>query len=164
MSEEASGAQSSEVEAIRRRFGEQIVEANEICGELQLQVKPEAVLAVARYLRDKGDYDHPSDLLAYDTGSDLVVIYRLWSLQRKRSVIMRVHLNRDEPKVASVTSIWPGTDWHERECYDLFGIVFEGHPNLKRILLPDDWEGWPFRKDYHPIFSGDPLHGPQETN
>ncbi len=77
MSEEASGAQSSEVEAIRRRFGEQIVEANEICGELQLQVKPEAVLAVARYLRDKGDYDHPSDLLAYDTGSDLVVIYRL---------------------------------------------------------------------------------------
>ena len=63
-------------------------------------------------------------------------------------VRLRVRLDRTEPKIPSVYWIWKGADWQERECYDMFGIVYEGHPNLKRILMPEDWVGWPLRKDY----------------
>jgi len=75
------------------------------------------------------------------------VVYHLVSPHRRARVRLKVCVGLDEP-VASVTSIWPGADWMEREVYDLFGIVFEGHPDLRRLMMPDDWEGHPLRKDY----------------
>jgi NADH-quinone oxidoreductase subunit C len=63
-------------------------------------------------------------------------------------MFLKTRVPREDARIESVTSLWPGAEWHEREVYDLFGIVFEGHPDLRRILLPDDWEGHPLRKDY----------------
>jgi NADH-quinone oxidoreductase subunit C len=75
------------------------------------------------------------------------VVYHLVSPHRRERVRLKVQVGKDEP-VSSVTSVWPGADWMEREVYDLFGIVFEGHPDLRRLMMPDDWEGHPLRKDY----------------
>jgi NADH-quinone oxidoreductase subunit C len=76
------------------------------------------------------------------------VIYHLRSLPHHRALALKVVLPVDAPALASVADLWRAADWHERETFDMVGIVFEGHPNLKRILLPDDWEGHPLRKDY----------------
>jgi len=76
------------------------------------------------------------------------VLYHLYSFPSKEELALKVRLERAQPSVPSVTSIWDGANWHEREAYDLFGIVFEGHPNLRRIMMTDDWIGHPLRKDY----------------
>jgi len=91
---------------------------------------------------------------AYDVGpgEDLVSFYHLIKIQdnvdRPEEVRLKVFLPRADPRVPSVYWIWKGADWQERESYDMYGIVYEGHPNLTRILMPEDWVGWPLRKDY----------------
>jgi len=163
--------ESSELQLLKERFADYLTEAKEVDGELRLDVTPAGLSEVCRFLRDDPAcaYDYPADLTAYDTGQAFVIWYRLYSMIRHRTAILHVTLSRENPVVPSVTSIWPGMNWHERECFDLYGIEFTGHPDRgdparMRILLPEDWEGHPFRKDYEPVFSGDPLHGPQETN
>jgi NADH-quinone oxidoreductase subunit C len=76
------------------------------------------------------------------------VNYHLLSLDRRERLRLKVRLSGSDPTVRSVTSVWPTANWHERENFDLFGIRFEGHPDLRRILMPDDWEGYPLLKDY----------------
>jgi NADH-quinone oxidoreductase subunit C len=76
------------------------------------------------------------------------VVYHLQSIERKLRVRLKCRLRGDNPSIESVTSVWRGADWYEREVFDLFGIRFTGHPDLRRIMLPDDWEGHPLRKDY----------------
>ena len=159
------------LETLRERFADHLTSAEHINGEIHLEVTPSGVSAVCAFLRDDPEhrFDYPADLTAYDTGEEFLVWYRLYSMDRNATAILQVHLSRENPVIPSVTSIWPGMNWHERECFDLFGIRFTGHPDQDeaermRILLPEDWEGHPFRKDYEPVFSGDPLHGPQETN
>ncbi len=85
---------------------------------------------------------------AVDTGDDFELVYRLESRSLSMSATVRVDVPRGEPKVPSAFELWPAADWQEREVYDLFGIRFSGHPDLKRILLPEDWMGFPLRKDY----------------
>jgi len=94
------------------------------------------------------------DYLSFVTGVDypeqkrIEVVYHLFSSQHRHELLLKVRVPRDDPRVESVTSIWRGADWHEREAYDLLGIVFAGHPNLRRIMMTDDWVGHPLRKDY----------------
>jgi len=76
------------------------------------------------------------------------VVYHLASLSHGHRIVLKAIVPRDDPHIASVAAIYPTANWHERETYDLMGIVFDGHPDLRRILLPDDWEGHPLRKDY----------------
>ncbi|MGL5080646.1 MAG: NAD(P)H-quinone oxidoreductase subunit J [Microcoleaceae cyanobacterium] len=91
---------------------------------------------------------------AYDIGpgGDLVSVYHLVKIsdnvEQPEEVCVKVFVTRDDPRVPSVYWIWKGADFQERESYDMYGIVYEGHPNLKRILMPEDWVGWPLRKDY----------------
>jgi NAD(P)H-quinone oxidoreductase subunit J len=97
------------------------------------------------YLQCQGGYD-------VGPGAELVSFYHLVKVSsnadRPQEVRIKVFLPREDPRVDSVYWIWKGADWQERETYDMYGIVFEGHPNLKRILMPEDWVGWPLRKDY----------------
>jgi NADH-quinone oxidoreductase subunit C len=76
------------------------------------------------------------------------IIYHLLSIPKKERVRLKVHLNSGSPAIESITSVWPGANYFEREVFDLFGVRFTGHPNLRRILMPEDWEGHPLRKDY----------------
>ncbi|MBJ8078053.1 NADH-quinone oxidoreductase subunit C [Bacillus cereus group sp. N12] len=95
-------------------------------------------------------FDYMSELHATDFVTHMEVYVHLFSYGKKQSVAVKVKLDREVPQVESVTALWKGADWPEREAYDLLGIVFKGHPNLTRILMPDDWVGYPLRKDYEP--------------
>ncbi|TPV41439.1 NADH-quinone oxidoreductase subunit C [Bacillus dicomae] len=95
-------------------------------------------------------FDYMSELHATDFVTHMEVYVHLFSYGKKQSVAVKVKLDREAPEVESVTAFWKGADWPEREAYDLLGIVFKRHPNLSRILMPDDWVGHPLRKDYEP--------------
>ncbi len=84
----------------------------------------------------------------YGAGKDLGVVYHLNSMKHNHSFVIKVRLSRETPKVPTIEHIFKAANWHEREAFDLYGIVFENHPDLRRILCPDDWEGFPLRKDY----------------
>lgn len=118
-----------------------------------LLIHPDQIKSVCLFLQEheKTYFDSLSCLTGLDNGEEngtLEVIYNLYSIPHDLHLTLRVELDRSNPKVDSVYEIWRTADWHEREAYDLLGIEFIRHPDLRRILLPDDWEGFPLRKDY----------------
>jgi NADH-quinone oxidoreductase subunit C len=128
-------------------------------GDWTLILSPGRLVEVCRYLRDAAgaQFSFLSDLTASDwppRAQRFDVIYSLYSIALKHRVRLKVHAGEGEP-VPSVSGVWPSANWLEREVFDLFGIQFAGHPDLRRILMPDDWQGHPQRKDY-------PLEGPGE--
>ena len=119
--------------------------------EKWIQIKPENWFEVANYL--KSDKDLLFDSLQCNTGLDigegfLESRYNLHSMKFLKSIEIRIKVSIENPEIPSVEKIWRVADWFERETYDMFGIVFSSHSDLRRILLPEDWEGWPLRKDY----------------
>ncbi|NJP31261.1 NADH-quinone oxidoreductase subunit C [Micromonospora thermarum] len=123
-------------------------------GELTLHVRPERIAEVCQVMRD--DLALRFELCSSVSGVDylgaderrLHVVYQLTSMTYRRRVRLEAAVSAEDPHLPSVTGVYPTADWQERETYDMFGIVFDGHPNLTRILMPDDWEGHPQRKDY----------------
>jgi NADH-quinone oxidoreductase subunit C len=122
-------------------------------GELTLHVRPDKVADLCRYLRD--DPNHRYELLSSLSGVDypsqpdrLHVVYHLTSMTYRRRLRLETAVPVEAPEVASVTTVYPTANFHERECWDFFGVVFAGHPALTRIMMPDDWQGHPQRKDY----------------
>jgi NADH/F420H2 dehydrogenase subunit C len=116
-------------------------------GDGVLTVASNRLHSAAIDLKNLG-FDMFGMVTAVDYGEEFELVYRLRSRSIHAGLIVKTRVPRDEAHIASVTGLWPGANWHEREVYDLFGIVFDGHPNLKRILMPDDWVGFPLRKDY----------------
>jgi NADH-quinone oxidoreductase subunit C len=135
------------LEQLKQRFGDAIAEGEVKGVEVRITVKPERNWAVCRLLRDIG-FEYLNCVSGADWMSHLEVVYDISSLQHPNKVHMRVPVNREDPVVRTVTNIWRGANWHERECFDLFGVRFDGHPDHRRILLPEDWVGFPLRKDY----------------
>jgi NADH-quinone oxidoreductase subunit C len=137
---------------VQERFRELVQEFDDQVLNPYIKVAPECVAEVARYLRDEPDllFNYLMCLSAvdYGAGKTLGVVYHLQSIPLLHQIVLKVELPRESPVVPSVALIWRTADWHEREAYYLFGIRFEGHPDLRRIFLPDDWEGHPLRKDY----------------
>jgi len=122
-------------------------------GELTLHIDRSALADVARLLRD--DKQLHFEMLLGVSGVDypaverrLHAVYHLLSMTRRKRVRLEVAVTVDDPHIPSVVGVYPTADWHERETYDFFGIIFDGHPGLTRIQMPDDWEGHPQRKDY----------------
>ncbi|MGR9589809.1 NADH-quinone oxidoreductase subunit C [Bacillus thuringiensis] len=144
------------VEAIREKVGEgALVDSyiNKLSKDVPtLVVDPAKYYEVMESLRfhEGLAFDYMSELHATDFVTHMEVYVHLFSYGKKQSVAVKVKLDREAPQVESVTALWKGADWPEREAYDLLGIVFKGHPNLTRILMPDDWVGYPLRKDYEP--------------
>jgi len=141
-----------EIHAIlRERFGEAILEwqAPET-GDACIRVTPESLYAVCTVLRDDAEFrfDFLRLITAVDRTDCLSSVYHLYSYEHFHEAVLRADLDRNAPRIASVVGLWPSAEWHEREAFDMMGIVYEGNPNLKRILLPEDWAGFPLRKDY----------------
>jgi NADH-quinone oxidoreductase subunit C len=114
-----------------------------------LQLNDRALLvAVMEHLQKERRFEHLALITTIDWKTHLEVVYNLWSYAKNVPLEVKVRLDPKDAKLASLTGLWATADWHERENFDLMGVVFEGHPNLKRILLPDEWKGHPLRKDY----------------
>lgn len=140
------------IERIKQRFGEAITEAVATFGQQILAVKKASYLELCRFLRDDQEFpfDLCSDLTALhwpDRAEQFDVVVQLYSISKIRRLRVKVAI-ADGQECPSVTSIWSGANWMEREVYDMFGIRFDGHPDLRRILLPEDWPGHPLRKEY----------------
>lgn len=121
--------------------------------ELHVQVDRAALVEVGAHLRQDPAlfFDSISFLTSVDFKTHFEMVYRLTSTRYRHDIVLKVKVeDRANPEVPTVTSVWPGADWPEREVFDLMGIRFAGHYNMRRILLPDDWEGYPLRKDYAP--------------
>jgi NADH-quinone oxidoreductase subunit C len=107
--------------------------------------------AVCLFLRDEErlQFDYLSCLSGVDYDKDnLAVVYHLYSFALNHKLVLKVIIPKSDPKVPTVSNIWVAAEWHEREAYDLMGMIFENHPDLRRILLPEDWDGHPLRKDF----------------
>jgi NADH-quinone oxidoreductase subunit C len=118
----------------------------------RVHLRQEHWLDIAKFLHDEPELklDWLANLSGIDYAADgqLCVVYDLWSFQHRHSFAAKVYCPRDNPHIPSVTHLWRAADWHEREAFDLLGIIFDGHPDLRRILCADDWVGHPLRKDY----------------
>ncbi|MFN2226780.1 MAG: NADH-quinone oxidoreductase subunit C, partial [Anaerolineae bacterium] len=152
----------ADVRKIIERFPRAVLEAGRVRGETVLTVPPGDLVAVCRFLRQEPDlaYDlclfvSAVDRLGLGLSPRFAVVYQLYSLEHNRRLRLKVPVSGKPPQVDSVTEVWSAADWHERETYDLFGIHFKGHPELRRIMLPVDWKGHPLRKDY-PL-GGEPV-------
>jgi NADH-quinone oxidoreductase subunit C len=158
------------LDKLKAKFGDKITGSNFEAIDPWIEVAPEGLVEVCQYLRDEPDlrfnylscisgvdYLHtdPKKAAKADWEPHTEVVYHLWSVTHKHSLVVKVILPRwkDDtpgqlPEVPTVSGVWSTADWHEREVYDLSGVWFAGHPNPRRILCPEDWEGHPLRRDY----------------
>jgi NADH-quinone oxidoreductase subunit C len=135
---------------VRAKFATALLEAIEDRKQAILSVECGRLAEVAQYLRDEEKFDLLSDLTALDwpkREKRFDVVLNLYSLAKNERLRVKARAG-DGDEVPSVAGVWPTANWLEREAFDMFGILFAGHPNLTRILLPDDWQGYPLRKDY----------------
>jgi NADH-quinone oxidoreductase subunit C len=135
------------LDQLKQTFGDALSDPAITGSEVRLTTGPERAWEVCRHLHDLG-FEYLNCLSGADWMTHLEVVYDLSSLRHPTKVHLRVKLNRETPAVRTVSDLWRAADWHERECYDLFGVRFDGHPDHRRILLPEDWVGYPLRKDY----------------
>jgi NADH-quinone oxidoreductase subunit C len=142
---------------IEEKFPGEVLGTVTHAGQTGVMVKPELIRDICRFLHDEPSLrmDHLADLTAVDysaypgdTGLRFEVVYNLISTVFRHRIRLKVRVPEDQPRVDTVTEIWQTANWHERETYDLMGIIFNGHPDLRRILLPEDWVGHPLRKEY----------------
>ncbi|HEX5503365.1 MAG TPA: NADH-quinone oxidoreductase subunit C [Thermomicrobiales bacterium] len=141
------------VARIRERFPDAVEEVTAFRGQLTIRIRNEDIQPVCSFLRDEPELRF--DMIADLCGVDMLklreiprfdVVYQLYSVPHNQTLRLKAALD-EWGSIASVTPVWPGANWLERETFDMFGIVFDGHPDLTRILLPDDWHEWPLRKD-----------------
>jgi NADH-quinone oxidoreductase subunit C len=139
------------IKELRARLGEAVGAMEVFRGQPEIELRPEALRQAARLLRDEQGFD----LLAGLTASDawpaeprFSLFYVVYSLAHNEFLRWRVRLSGEAPQVDSLEPVYPAAGWHEREVYDMFGVTFRGHSDLRRILMPYDWVGHPLRKDY----------------
>lgn len=129
-----------------------VVDVKDALGEVTVTVPRESIVDVCWVLKTKHGFDLLADLCGADRGVEedprFEVNYHLFSTKHHNRLRLKVLLSEDEPNVKSVVSVWKTANWHERETYDLVGVIFDGHPDLRRILLPSDFDGHALRKDY----------------
>jgi len=137
--------------SLKAKFGDAVLEAKLDALQPWILVVPERMKEVALFLRDdpamQFDYLMCLSGMDYNDGK-LGVVYHLFSTVHRHKIVLKVQCAKETPHVQSVSAVWGTANWHEREAYDLLGIIFDEHPDLRRILLPDDWGGYPLRKDY----------------
>jgi NADH-quinone oxidoreductase subunit C len=155
ISQQVSAQTPSQIAAaLQREQTEWVTEITTALGETTVEVPRENIVAVCEFLKTTPGYEFNflADLCGFDRGPEeeprLEVNYHLFSTSTHQRLRLKVLLNEEDARVPTVTTIWRTANWHERETFDLFGVIFDGHPDLRRILLPDDWQGHALRKDF----------------
>jgi NADH-quinone oxidoreductase subunit C len=134
---------------LKTKFADQVLDLTQNVDPF-IRVRADAIAEIGLYLRDDEamGFESLMCLSGVDYPEHLTLVYHLFSTSCRHKITLKADVGRDGPRVPTVEGIWRVANWHERETYDMFGIVFDGHSDLRRILCPDDWEGWPLRKDY----------------
>jgi NADH-quinone oxidoreductase subunit C len=139
------------INALETRFGGT---HSEFKDEQTVMLKPDQIMAASRYLKDEAGFEMLLDITAVDyyprVEDRFHLVYHFFSIKKTQILVLRVPLDGDDPEIETLEGVYPNANWYEREIWDLMGIHFSGHPDLRRILLPADWEGHPLRKD-HPL-------------
>ncbi|GFE60026.1 NADH-quinone oxidoreductase subunit C [Geobacter sp. AOG2] len=142
---------------LKEKFASSIIEVVEFRGEVTVTIKKQDLLAVLGFLKQSLQYNLLTDVTAIDylgkKEERFMMVYQLYSIPNKDRLRIKAAVSEEECRIESATQVWATANWLEREVYDLFGITFDNHPDLRRILMTPDWEGYPLRKDY-------PLQGP----
>lgn len=146
------GNDSNLVKVIKEKYGVSILDSFVFRDEATHIIKKDSLIEICRFLKNNSElqFNFLTDIVAVDyfpIKPRFEIIYHLYSIPQKHRLRLKVKAE-DGETIPSVTSIWKTADWAEREAYDMFGIRFEGHPNLKRIYMPEGWDGFPLRKDY----------------
>lgn len=140
------------VEKLKAENSEWVADVKDALGEVTVTVPREHIYAACAFLRDDHGFDMLADLCGADRGPEddprFEINYHLLSTTHYNRLRLKVLLSEDEPNVQSVEPLWKTANWHERETFDLFGVIFDGHPDLRRILLPSEFDGHALRKDY----------------
>lgn len=134
---------------LKATFGDRVLDLTENVDPF-IRVNAGAIADIGLYLRDDETmrFESLMCLSGVDYPEHLTVVYHLFSTTLGHKITLKTEVGRDDPHVPTVEGVWRVANWHERETFDMFGIIFDGHSDLRRILCPDDWEGWPLRKDY----------------
>jgi len=138
---------------LRAQFGEDVRSAEEVHGHMTVAVNPERYREIAAFLRDDPDlgFDFFDFLTVVDfrpKGRGFDVVTHLYATRHNHHVRLKVECPAEDPRCPSLSDLWPGANWHEREAWELFGVVFDGHPHLVKLVLPEQFEGHPLRKDF----------------
>jgi NADH-quinone oxidoreductase subunit C len=162
---EPAAVPSLTAQRIRERFPDAVIGAHAWRGDDTVVLRREAIVDVCRFLKHQPDlaYNLFLDLTAVDylpRAPRFEVVIHLYSIPHKHRIRLKVPIEEVDPAMDTLTGVWRGTDWFEREVWDMYGIAFRGHPNLKRVLLYEEFAGHPLRKDY-PIDRRQPLIGPR---
>ena len=140
------------VEALKAKFGDQVVKSYSFIGQNQIEIKKDRVVEIMTFLRDYGPSPFPylvdETAVHWPKDESFELVYILYSFAANDRVRVKCRIKEWE-SIESVVAVWPTANWLEREVYDMFGVRYANHPNLKRILLPEDWQGFPLRKDYN---------------
>jgi NADH-quinone oxidoreductase subunit C len=135
---------------LKERFPDQVLEVNDKLHDPFVVVKTEALEEICGFLKDEPEM--AMDCLSNESGVDykdrIEVVYHLFSYRHRHQAVLKVKLPRENPSVATLENLWKSANWMEREIYDLVGVDFEGHSDLRRLLMPEDWPGHPLRKDF----------------
>jgi NADH-quinone oxidoreductase subunit C len=131
-------------------FGNRVLESQPDAINAWSAIEPSSIMEICQFFRsdDRLSMEHLELLAGVDYKDHIEVVYVLYSLKCHHRYTLKCRLPRENPVIQTVESVWAVANWHEREAYDMFGVVFEGHTDLRRILCPDDWDGYPLRKDY----------------
>jgi NADH-quinone oxidoreductase subunit C len=144
----------ADVSLIRNQFAGTIQEIVEAIGEVTIIARREGLVELMMFLRDEPSlrFDYLSDIGGLDLGEfaspRFAVVYQLYSLQHNHRLRIKVFVEEDDPRVPTLWNVWKASNWLEREVYDMFGVTFDDHPDLRRILMPADYDGFPLRKDF----------------
>lgn len=141
--------------ALSERFETAIQSGSLQHGQIVLYVDPAQIVAVCLHLRDAASFNRVSTVTCldwYPQEPRFEVVYELHSVSNRERLRLKCRISGEKPEIESVTSVWPGANWYEREVFDLFGVSFLNHPDLRRIMMPEGWVGHPLRKDF-------PIHG-----
>ena len=144
------------VDKLKAKFGETVLAVSEFRGETTVVVKKEEIVAVCAFLKGELGFNFLTDLCSIDylgQAPRFMMVYQLYNIGTHKRLRIKAAVEESDARIDTVSGVWATANWMERECYDLMGIVFNNHPDPRRILMPDDWIGYPLRKDY-------PVQGP----
>ena len=159
------------LQRVQEKFLQEVIDTHAFRGDETVIIRPDALRAVAQFLKETPelDFNFLMDLTAVDylnfAGGQIKkdprfeVVYHFYSLKQNQRLRLKVPVDQKNPEIDTLSDLWPSANWYEREVWDMFGIRFRGHPNLKRILMYEEFQGHPLRKDY-PFNKRQPLVGP----